>query len=213
MSVRFYEAVRMVGGKVFRAASAPLILHPERAARPGAYLLVSNHESPFDAPLLITANPRVIHWLSIREIFRNPLAASFLRGMLASSLDRSRVDTLTVRQVTRKLRTGEVVGLFPEGGVRTGADSVLRGGRIKDGVARLAELAHAPVLPCVVVGGAQFRHWESWLPRHRTRWAVAFGEPLFLHRALDRPAARTALVMAIEQALRALHEEVRGYVR
>lgn len=211
MSVRFYKTMRWLAGRVFRNASDEHIFHAERAARPGAYLLAANHESPFDAPLLIVANPRVIHWLSIREIFRNPLAGSFLRGVLAMPLDRSRVDTRTVREVTRRLRAGEVVGLFPEGGVRSGADSVLQGGHVKDGVARLAELADVPVLPAVIVGGGKFRRWQRWLPGARTRWVVAFGEPLFLDRDLDRLAARAALVAALERALRELNEEVRAH--
>jgi len=70
VSELFYRAVRFVGRGVFRVASAPRILHAERAERPGAYLLAANHESVFDAPLLTAATPRVIYWLSITEIFR-----------------------------------------------------------------------------------------------------------------------------------------------
>lgn len=209
MSELFYKVVRFTGRGVFRVASRPLILHRERAARPGAYLLAANHESAFDSALLIAATPRVIYWLSIVEIFRHPFARWFLSSMLAAPLDRSRTDTITTRRIARHLRAGRVVGLFPEGGLRTGEDSVLRGGKLKDGIARLAELARAPVLPCVVIGGSRFRSWQSWLPLFRTRWAVAFGEPLFLDPNLDRPTARAELLRRLEQSLRALHQEVR----
>src|SRR5258708_14879646 len=101
MSELFYRAVRCVGGAIFRIASNPLILHAERARGPGAYLLAANHESPFDAPLLIAATPRVIHWLSIVEIFRHPAARWFLSSMGASPLDRSLFDTLTVSRIVR----------------------------------------------------------------------------------------------------------------
>jgi 1-acyl-sn-glycerol-3-phosphate acyltransferase len=212
VSETFYKAVRLFGGVVFRVASRPLILHRERAALTGAYLLAANHESPFDAALLIAATPRVIYWLSIVEIFRHPFTRWFLSLMLASPLDRSRVDTVTVRTIARHLRAGRVVGLFPEGGLRSDAASVLRGGAMKDGVARLAELARVPVLPCVIVGGRKFLRWTSWLPLFRTRWAVAFGEPIELRRDGDREAARQALVTKLEQALRSLHEEVKAHV-
>lgn len=211
MSVLFYRAVRLVGSAIFRVASRPLVLHRERAARPGAFLLAANHESPFDAPLLIAATPRVIYWLSIVEIFRHPFARWFLGSMLASPLDRSRADPLTVRKIARHLRAGRVVGLFPEGGVMRGADSVLHGGPLKDGIARLAELAGVPVLPCVVLGGGQFHRWTSWLPLFRTRWAVAFGEPLSLNSHRDRAVARAELLAAVERSLRELHEEVRAH--
>lgn len=213
MNELFYKAVRLIGGLVFRVASRPLVLHRERAARPGGYLLAANHESEFDAPLLIAVTPRVIYWLSIVEIFRHPLARWFLSAMLAAPLDRSRVDTRTVRVITRHLRAGRAVGVFPEGGVRAGGESILGGGgEIKEGTARLAQLAGVPVLPCVVVGSGQFRRWSSWLPLFRTRWAVAFGEPIFLAR--DRPPedARDALTAALTRALGTLHQEIQQYV-
>ncbi|MEA3209632.1 MAG: 1-acyl-sn-glycerol-3-phosphate acyltransferase [Chthoniobacter sp.] len=210
MSEAFYRAVRLAGGTIFRISSRPLVLHRERAARPGAWLLAANHESPFDAPLLIAATPRVIYWLSIVELFQNPFTRWFLSSMLAAPLDRSRTDTVTVRTIVRHLRAGRVVGLFPEGGLRPDEASVLRGGGIKDGLAKLAQLADVPVLPCVVVGGRRFHRWTSWLPLFRTRWVVAFGEPIFLKAGADREAARAELTAAIERALRALHEEVRA---
>lgn len=207
MSEAFYKVVRFVGGTVFRVASRPLILHAERAAQPGPWLLAANHASPFDAALLIAATPRVIYWLSIVEIFRNPFTRWFLTAMLAVPLDRSRVDTVTVRKFVRNLRAGRVAGLFPEGGLRRDAESVLAGGALKDGVGKLAELARVPVLPCVIVGGERFRRWTSWLPLFRTRWAVAYGEPIALG-----PGGGAALVAELETALRALHEEVRSHV-
>ncbi|MGB8166428.1 MAG: lysophospholipid acyltransferase family protein [Chthoniobacteraceae bacterium] len=212
MSEAFYKTIRLVGGAVFRVASRPVVLHPERAALPGAFLLAANHESPFDAALLIAAAPRVIYWLSIVELFRHPFTRWFLSSMLAAPLDRSRVDTNTVRIITRHLRAERVVGLFPEGGVRTSAESVLSGGSIKDGVARLAEVARVPVLPCVVLGGRKFYRWTNWLPLFRTRWAVAFGEPIYLRRGGDPEAARGEFTRAIEIALRRLHDEIQTHV-
>jgi hypothetical protein len=66
-------------------------------------------------------------------------------------------------------------------------------------------------LPCVVLGGEQFLRWTSWLPGARTRWAVAFGEPIAPRRAPDLARARSAMVAEITTALRALHSEVAGW--
>jgi 1-acyl-sn-glycerol-3-phosphate acyltransferase len=212
MGELFYKTVRLVGGAIFRIASAPQILHAERARRSGAYLLAANHTSAFDAPLLIAATPRVIYWLSIAELFRNPFTRWFLTAIGASPLDRSKVDTMTVRAILWHLRAGRVVGIFPEGGVREGDDSVLRRGTFDEGVCKLAQLASAPVLPCVVLGSEKFRRWMSWLPFARTRWVVAFGEPVFPREEPDRASARAAMVKEITLALRALHAEVAGDV-
>jgi 1-acyl-sn-glycerol-3-phosphate acyltransferase len=212
MSELFYRLVRMVGTTIFQYASSPRILHAERAGLEGAYLLAANHTCAYDAPLLIAATPRIIHWVSIVELFRNPLSRWFLKTFGALPLDRSKADSATVRKVTRLLAAGEVVGIFPEGGMRHDEESVLEAGAINDGVCKLAQLANVPVLPCVVLGGEKFRRWTNWLPGARTRWVVAFGEPIAPRREPDRSSARVAMAEEITQALRALRTEVGAYV-
>jgi 1-acyl-sn-glycerol-3-phosphate acyltransferase len=212
MSDFFYRTVRAFGSVAFLCASAPKILHAERAKLKGAYLLAANHTCPYDAPLLIVATPRVINWLSIVELFQNPVSRWFLSSFGALPLDRSRTDTVTVRKMARLLRAGKVVGIFPEGRLRGREDSVLESGTIDDGVCKLAQLVNVPVLPCVVIGGEKFRRWTSWLPGARTRWAVAFGEPIRPPRGVDLSSARAAMVEEITQALRALRMEIAAYV-
>ena len=207
----FYKVVRAVGTVIFRVASRPLILHRDRANRSGAWILAANHESPFDAALLIAATPRLIYWLSIIELFRNPLSRWFLSAMGAAPLDRSKADPRTMLRIARELRRGRVVGLFPEGGVRDAENSVLSGCAVDHGIARLAEISDAPVLPAVVLGGRHFRRWQSWLPLRRTRWAVAFGEPLTLRRDIGSAAARVELVRELQATLIRLRAEVREH--
>jgi len=208
----FYRAVRAFGTAIFRLVSTPRILHAERVPATGAYLLAANHTCAYDAPLLVAATPRMIHWLSIVEIFRHPLPRWFLTTFGALPLDRSKVDTTTVRQLARLLKAGEVVGIFPEGGMRFDEKSVLASGGIDSGVCKLAQLAGVPVLPCVVLGGAQFRRWRNWLPGARTPWVVAFGELIPPRTGPNRTAARVAMAEEITQALRRLHAEVAGDV-
>lgn len=209
MSETFYKGVRMIGSRVFFHASEPRILHAERAANPGGYLLAANHSSPYDVGLVTAATPRVIYWLSIAELFRNPWSRWFLRSFGAEPLDRSKTDTRTVRAVVRHLRAGRVVGIFPEGRLRAPGDSLLEGGPVHDGVFKIARLARVPVLPCVVVGSGRFADWRSWLPGARTRWAVAFGEPI------DPPVgsddATRPMVDEMVSAMRALHAEIADY--
>jgi len=212
MSELFYRTVRTIGSVIFRIASSPRVLHAERAPRTGGYLLAANHTCAYDAPLLIAANPRMIHWLSIVELFRHPFSRWFMESFGALPLDRSKTDTVTVRRLARLLAAGQVVGIFPEGGVRQDDASVLEAGAIDDGVCKLAQLAGVPVLPCVVLGAEKFRRWKSWLPGARTRWAVAFGEPIPPRAEPDRATARQVMAEEITQALRTLRTEVSAYV-
>jgi len=119
---------------------------------------------------------------------------------------------VTVRRLTRLLRDGNVVGIFPEGGVRHDETSVLEAGAINAGVCKLAQLADVPVLPCVVLGAEKFCHWRNWLPGARTRWVVAFGELIPPRSGADRAAARRSMAEEVTLALRALREEIAGHV-
>lgn len=212
MSELFYRTVRMIGSAIFYQASSPRVWHADRMPVTGAYLLAANHTCAYDAPLLIAVNPRMIHWLSIVELFRHPLSRWFLTSFGALPLDRSKVDTVTVRKLTRLLKDGKIVGIFPEGRMRFDEDSVLASGGIDSGVCKLAQLAGVPVLPCVVLGAEKFRRWTSWLPWAKTRWAVAFGELIPPRTEPNRAAARAAMAEEITLALRALRSEVAGYV-
>ena len=212
MSELFYRTVRAVGTAIFEFASVPRILHAERAGLSGAYLLAANHTCAYDAPLLIAATPRIIHWLSIVELFRHPLSRWFLSAFGALPLDRSKTDTVTVRKLARLLGAGHVVGIFPEGGMRHEEASVLRSGTIDTGVCKLAQLADVPVLPCVVLGGEKFCSWKNWLPGARTKWVVAFGEPIRPRFQPNRASAQAAMAEEITCALRALYAEVEANV-
>lgn len=208
----FYRTVWWLGYPHLRVASRPRVLHPARARHPGGYLLAANHVSPFDAMLLMAATPRMIWWLSIVEFFRRRWSRAFLTALGAMPLDRGRADPRTVRRVVAHLRAGRVVGIFPEGRLRTGEDSVLRGGAIDEGVCRLAGLANVPIVPCVVLGGERFWRWRAWVPGARTRWTVAFGEPLAFPATGPGDVRARAAAMAGELAdrLRALAEEARA---
>lgn len=210
MSEGFYRGVRAVGGGIFRIASKPLILHRGRAAQPGAVVLAANHSSVFDSALLIAAAPRVIYWLSIVELFQNPVSRWFLSSMGAAPLDRSKTDSATTRQLLRHLRAGRMVGIFPEGRLQSGAESVLEGGAMNEGACKLAQLAGVPVLPAVVVGGSQFGNWRHWLPLARTRYGVAFGELILPRGDLPRQDAVAAMAADLARALRGLGEELRA---
>ncbi len=175
---------------------------------PGAFILAANHASVFDSALAGVTVSRTIYWLSIVEIFRHPLARWFLSGMGAMPLDRSGNDVDTLRVLARHLKAGRVVGIFPEGQLRLGQDSVLRGGHIRDGICRIAQMAGVPIVPCVIQGGEQFTDWRNWLPLARTRYGVAFGEPIWVKADMEKGPARRQMVTRLEQALRALNAEL-----
>lgn len=210
MSDRFYRAVRASRRLLF-AATDELILHEERAHIDGGCLLAANHLSVFDSTLLIATTTRLIDWVSISELFRKPAQRWFMEGMNCMPLDRSRKDLKTTREIVRRLRAGRMVGLFPEAQMRTAEDSVLFGGNLASGIAGLAKLGHAPVIPVVVIGAGQFGRVTAWLPVKKTFVAVNYGEPVHLEESRGKLRARDAMEETLKSAFVELFEEIQRH--
>jgi 1-acyl-sn-glycerol-3-phosphate acyltransferase len=178
MSDLFYRAVRAIGSQAFWVSSAPVVVGMEHVPARGACVIACNHTSPYDVPILIRHLRRPIDFVSITEVFRNPLVAWFYGSLNAFPLERSRPDAPTVRTILDRLERGRLVGMFPEGRFRRGDDSVLRGGRLVPGIGRIARLASAPVVPAVIANSRAYSRVAAWWPVRATVYGVAFGAPI-----------------------------------
>ena len=211
MSDAMYKWVVRIGYHAFWVSSRPVVLHRDRVAgRDGPYILAPNHLSPYDVPCLMAEMPRwkLLDFVSITELFQNRLSAWFLNSVNAFPLNRSRADSPTVRIILDRLANGRIIAMFPEGGFRSEANSVLNGGEIKPGVAKLAQLADVPVIPCVVLGTKAYSKPTSWLPLKRVRYGIAYGNPLHVSKDLDEAEARAAFLLELKRAYRSLHAEL-----
>ena len=178
MSDLFYSAFVTAARHVFWLSSKPVVIGTEHTRLEGAYILAANHSSPFDVAVLIRHAKRHVDFLSITEVFKKPLVGWFYGSMNAFPLDRSRRDPKTVKTMVDRLKRGRVIGMFPEGGLRGGEQSVLKTRKIKPGVGRLALLANVPIVPAVVVGSAGYLRPGAWAPIRKTRYGVIFGEAI-----------------------------------
>jgi 1-acyl-sn-glycerol-3-phosphate acyltransferase len=174
----FYKLVHVLGWSAFHGTGRRLIVHRNRIPRQGAFILAPNHLSPYDVPCLIDMAPRVLDFVSITELFQNRLVAWFFSSMGAFPLNRARPNADAIRTVLERLDNGRAVVMFPEGQFRTAEASVIRGGNIRPGVARLAQRAGVPIIPCVIIGTGAYRRLLAWLPLRRTVYACIFGTPI-----------------------------------
>jgi 1-acyl-sn-glycerol-3-phosphate acyltransferase len=138
---------------------APSAVEPGRAA-----VLVANHISHFDPLFLSIAFHRTIDWMTTKEFYANPLAAAWLRAVNTFPVDRSRPDRRALQVGVERLRAGRVVGVFPEGGIRAGATSILGGAAPKSGATALARVVGVPIVPCIVLGTDRLYAKRNWWP-------------------------------------------------
>lgn len=166
----------------------------ERCPRRGGLIVVANHVSLYDPPLLGSALPRPLVYTP-----RATLKKSRIYRLLTALLDLEHVerdgrDIAATRRLVERLKRGDAVALFPE--QTRSADGCLN--PLTPGFALLAALADVPVLP-VILDGA----WEAWprgqRPRFSGRITVRVGAPLSVS-GLDRKET----VARVERAFREL---------
>lgn len=186
-------------------ASRPRYLNIQATGRDGAWLLVSNHISHFDPPLISAASRRRIDWMAMEEMFRLRFLAALLRRVGAFPVDRFKPDRAALRTALERLRKGNVVGIFPEGGIRAGETSVLEGAESRGGAALLAVMARVPILPCVILGSDRLYRPANWLPFFfRAPVWIGFGERIEPDQSLPRDKARAKA----EEDMRRAFEEI-----
>ena len=208
MSDLFYNLVWHLGYPAFWVSSRPTIINAQVTQRRGPYILAANHHSPYDIPLLMRHTRRNLDFLSIVEVFNNPLVAWFYGSMNAFPLDRSRPDAPTVRRILDRLEWGRVVAMFPEGQFRSIDQSVVSGGSIQPGIGRIAILAGVPIIPCVIVNSIAYSRLTSWLPLGRTRYGIIYGQPLEPDPHADARHAAAELEQRLCLAFRQLYRQL-----
>jgi 1-acyl-sn-glycerol-3-phosphate acyltransferase len=193
---------------LFGYAASVRVLRRENTSRTGAFLLAANHISHFDPFIISSVVERKIDWMALAEFFPYPLLGHFLRAVDAFPVDRNRAERATIRTVIERLKQGRAVGVFPEGGIRDGAGSLLEGAPLRPGVCALAHIAGVPILPCVIIGSDRLYSKDSWLPLRRTPIWIAFGDPISHFPNLEKSVAREHIERELTTAFRGLYSEL-----
>jgi 1-acyl-sn-glycerol-3-phosphate acyltransferase len=202
-----YLASRFLCRCLLGLATRRRVLHPERARQSGAWILAANHISHFDPPLIGIAVPQKIDWMAMSDLFRPRLAGAWLRAIDSFPVERARTDTQAVRTALRRLELGRIVGIFPEGGLRDGAASVLGGAALRRGIGSLQSLSRAPLIPCVILGSDRLYRAANWLPLRRVPVWIGFGVPI----CSKENAANGEIEEQLAEALRTLASEMRAH--
>lgn len=120
----------------------------EKVPLKGKLIIVSNHASVFDPPLLSAAIPRAVSYMAKEELFQIQGLTQIITALGAYPVNREGVDRKAIRQAISRLEQGWATGIFIEG-TRTSD------GKIKDpklGAALIAAKAQAPLLPVCLCG-------------------------------------------------------------
>lgn len=117
-------------------------------ARDRSYVFVSNHQSIYDFPILITSLPFQLRIIAKASLGYFPVLGWHLRHTGHLLIERSRAGAATLKRVADLMRGGHSLIVFPEG--TRSVDGRVQ--RFKRGLFLLAIEAGSPIVPVAVVG-------------------------------------------------------------
>ena len=168
--------------------TTPLLL-PEQ----GAAIVAANHVSGLDPLLLIAASRRPLRFLIASEEYHRPVLHWLFRAAGCIPVDRQGRPEKALRAALAALEKGDVVALFPHGGIHLDSDAPKR---IKAGVVRLAAWSGAAVYP-VRIDGVTAQGKVLTAPFVPSRVTLTIGTPIRVDDT-DHKAAIQSITMAIE---------------
>lgn len=189
MNTFLYDLAKYTFWGVFGTIWRMRVYGADNVPKTGPLIIACNHVSYFDPPVLGTTSPRRISYMAKEELFRIPVLGPAIRAVGAYPVDRSGSATSAIKRSVEVLRAGGVIGIFPEGGRNLSGSEQAR-----EGVALLASLGKAPVIPARLVGTGEAKRLQQF--------RVYFGRPLSLPP--DRKATRDEMANFTDQVMRAI---------
>lgn len=204
-----YRTIIAVGRPTFLALGYQLRYRGRHnVPRHGGAVMAVNHTSYVDflfAGVAARKQHRFVRFMAKKSIFGHPQAGTIMRGCKHIPVDR-RAGTESYRLAVEALRSGEVVGVYPEATMSRSFEIK----ELKKGAVRMAQEAGVPVLPTIVWGS--HRIWTKDAPRRigrtKTPIHVTIGEPLHVGPD-DDVTAKTEELREIMKRL--LDETIAGY--
>ena len=137
----------------------------------GPLIVVANHISYNDPPVMVASLSRSLDFLGKKELFVNPISRFMMKQFRVHSLDRTASGVNAMRTALQLLAQDRAVVIFPEGHIS--AHHAMEEAR--PGAAYLAIKSQAPILPVGIYGTEKFP--PKRMPFPLCRFRVNIGPP------------------------------------
>lgn len=168
----FYWVFYTLFKSASRAFFGHRVINREKLIEEGPVLIVANHQSFLDPPMLGIAYEGPIYFFARKTLFKG-IFKKALPKCQAIPIDQENPDSSSMKTVIKLLRSGERVLVFPEG-------SRTPDGEIHDampGISLILSKANVPVQPLRIHGAYDCLPIGSSLPRFR-QVTVSVGDPI-----------------------------------
>ena len=145
----------------------------ENIPQKNAFIMVSNHGSLLDPPLLGHALGRNISFMAKAELFKVPLLGFIIKACGAYPVKRGIVDKNTIKTACKKLLNDNCIGIFIDG-------TRQKNGQVnkpKQGAALLAFKNQKLLLPVAIVNSHRLIRFKFFIPLF-SKIVIKVGKPV-----------------------------------
>lgn len=193
----WYRLVVVTVRPLLRLTTTRVWLDREHIPRSGGVVLASNHLSyadPVTLGLFVLDSGRLPKYLAKSSLFEMPLIKHVLIGAKQIPVHRGTADASNaLAEAVEAVRAGECVLIYPEGSATRDPDCWPM--KARTGVARLALMSGAPVIPVAQWGPQELWRYRARFPRPfpRKRVQIIAGPPVDLSAYGDEPMTAEVL--------------------
>jgi 1-acyl-sn-glycerol-3-phosphate acyltransferase len=156
----------------------------------GGLLIISNHQSYLDPPMVGLAMWRPIHYVARSTLFRSRWFAWLIDSLGAVPIDQDSCGADGIKLALRLLKAGKAVLVFPEG-ARTSDGRIQP---LKPGIVALLRRAKMPILPVGIAGAYELWPIRRPMPKlaplivpGNSRITIVVGQPIDSTTLLHMP--------------------------
>lgn len=114
----------------------------------GAYIVCANHINYLDAAAVVLLNKRKVRFVGKEDLFIHGILNWLAHLFDIIPIKRNMQDMEAMKRCLKVLKSGEVLGIFPEG-TRKGME---KGAEVKNGATYMAIKTGVPIIPCGIHG-------------------------------------------------------------
>ena len=154
-----------------------------------SFIMVSNHGSLLDPPLLGHALGRNISFMAKAELFKIPFLGFIIRACGAYPVKRGIADKNTIKTACKKLSNDNCIGIFIDG-------TRQKNGRVnkpKQGAALLAFKNQKLLLPVAIVNSHRVMRFKFCIPLFSTI-VIKVGKPILPPKSSSRDDLNSATI-------------------
>lgn len=196
MNLFMYHASRFVTRVVAKLLFGYRTYGREHFPKTGPVLIVANHASFLDPPLVGTSSPRQVRFLARATLANHRLLGWWMKSVGTLLIDRDAPSHRALEAGIEVLRAGGAFTVFPEG-TRSPTGAV---GEFKRGMLLLLKQTGATVIPCGLIGTHACWPRDRKRPRLRSPVAVRFGAPFTAESVLAKGGLETLRARVAELA-------------